>query len=463
MALQSRYLFLLKYFLPFLDLLMFNLLYLLASRLAANWEFGMFKDTVHNHILVANLIWLICSAFFGLYTVFGQKKIEKVYRATLKSVGTHLVLFPIYLIVHEENHFSLVFVLILYGLLILGFVLSRFIGTALHIVFNERYRSVKKVALLGSSQTSLRLSHYFKGDQGLVFYGNIGGDECIYFDKGTSVSEIVNKKFARAADAGVNEIYATVIPDRMSEIQPLLQEADRQGIRMKLIPDLGVHSSYGVGYFSKEFTLITMRPEPLEDMGNRFKKRAFDLIFSTFVIIFILSWLYPIVAFLIKIESEGPVLFKQKRSGRKNVPFDCYKFRSMRYNESSDELQATKKDTRVTVIGSFLRKSSLDEMPQFFNVFLGNMSVVGPRPHMLAHTEMYKDNIDKFMVRHAVKPGITGWAQVHGFRGETRENSDMENRVKYDIFYLENWTAMLDVRVIFMTIVNIVRGEENAY
>ncbi|WP_448636348.1 exopolysaccharide biosynthesis polyprenyl glycosylphosphotransferase [Pedobacter panaciterrae] len=198
-------------------------------------------------------------------------------------------------------------------------------------------------------------------------------------------------------------------------------------------------------------------------MSSRFKKRLFDVVFSSLVIIFILSWLYPLIAILIKMQSKGPVLFKQLRSGRNDEPFWCYKFRSMKVNDASDKKQATKDDDRITPIGKFLRRSSLDEMPQFFNVFMGSMSVVGPRPHMLKHTEEYKAIINQYMVRQFLKPGITGWAQVNGFRGETKATEDMENRVKCDIHYLENWDSMFDVKIIFMTVLNVMHGEDNAF
>jgi lipopolysaccharide/colanic/teichoic acid biosynthesis glycosyltransferase len=162
-------------------------------------------------------------------------------------------------------------------------------------------------------------------------------------------------------------------------------------------------------------------------------------------------------------QSKGPVLFKQLRSGRNDEPFWCYKFRSMKVNDASDKKQATKDDDRITPIGKFLRRSSLDEMPQFFNVFMGSMSVVGPRPHMLKHTEEYKAIINQYMVRQFLKPGITGWAQVNGFRGETKATEDMENRVKCDIHYLENWDSMFDVKIIFMTVLNVMHGEDNAF
>jgi len=189
----------------------------------------------------------------------------------------------------------------------------------------------------------------------------------------------------------------------------------------------------------------------------------FDIVFSLFVIVFIFPWLYPLLAIAIKMSSPGPIFFVQKRSGRLNHEFDCYKFRSMSVNKDSDRKQATAGDARITMVGRFLRKSNLDEMPQFINVLLGNMSIVGPRPHMLKHTKEYSQIIDKFMVRHLVKPGITGWAQVNGFRGATTEPRYMMKRVRYDLWYVENWSFFLDIQIIFMTVYNMIKGEKNAF
>ena len=212
-----------------------------------------------------------------------------------------------------------------------------------------------------------------------------------------------------------------------------------------------------------EFPVLSVRHEPLEDMQSRVKKRLFDVVFSLLVIVFIISWLYPLLALIIKIQSPGPVLFKQLRSGRDNQPFWCYKFRSMHVNANSDSKQAHKGDSRITAIGRFMRKTSLDEFPQFVNVLFGNMSIVGPRPHMLNHTEEYRAIIDQYMVRQFLKPGITGWAQVNGYRGETKDPSLMQKRVEHDIWYMENWSAMLDLRIVFITIFSILKGEENAF
>lgn len=200
-----------------------------------------------------------------------------------------------------------------------------------------------------------------------------------------------------------------------------------------------------------------------EELYRRLMKRAFDIIFSLLVIVFILSWLFPLLAILIRLESRGPVIFRQARSGRNNISFYCYKFRSMKINGDSHQRQASRNDARITRTGSFLRKTSLDELPQFFNVLLGDMSVVGPRPHMLKHTEQYRSLIDNYMMRHSIKPGITGWAQINGFRGETHRLELMEERVKHDIWYLENWSPRLDLKIIAITVLHVVRGHENAF
>jgi len=192
-------------------------------------------------------------------------------------------------------------------------------------------------------------------------------------------------------------------------------------------------------------------------------KRAFDILFSVGIIIGLLSWLTPLMAIFIKLESSGPVFFRQKRNGLNYKEFNCFKFRSMNLNEIADLEQVSKNDPRITTVGKFIRKTSIDELPQFFNVLLGDMSVVGPRPHMVSHTEMYARRIDKFMVRHFIKPGITGLAQTNGYRGEVENDKDIIYRVKYDIFYVENWSILLDIKIIFMTLYNAIKGEEKAY
>ncbi|TDN40068.1 exopolysaccharide biosynthesis polyprenyl glycosylphosphotransferase [Hymenobacter sp. UV11] len=198
-------------------------------------------------------------------------------------------------------------------------------------------------------------------------------------------------------------------------------------------------------------------------MGSFIRKRVFDFLFASLVIIFLLSWLVLIIALLIKLESKGPVFFKQLRTGKNGLPFYCLKFRSMRISADADLKQASKGDSRITKVGAFLRKSSMDELPQFFNVLKGEMSVVGPRPHMLSHTEYYSKAIDNFMERHIIMPGITGLAQVSGYRGETKEVESMAKRVDADIKYVYNWSFLLDVKIVLLTVSQTFKSDENAF
>ena len=241
-------------------------------------------------------------------------------------------------------------------------------------------------------------------------------------------------------------------------------DADKNLIRFKSVPeyyDYSKKSTYIQSF--GHIPIISVRTEPLENLLNRSFKRLFDCVFSLFIILFVFSWLFPILAILIKLESRGPVFFVQVRSGRDNHPFKCYKFRSMRVNKDADHKQATRNDQRITRIGAFLRRTSLDELPQFFNVLIGNMSVVGPRPHMIKHTDQYSQLIDRFMVRHFLKPGITGWAQVNGLRGETKTVDAMLKRVEADVWYLENWSFLLDLKIVFLTVRKSLNGDENAF
>lgn len=462
---QTRYVYLLRYILMITDVVMLNLVYFAAFYITMALGKSVSEELQRHFIVVCNLIWLFNTAVFGLYTLYGARKLERIYRGTWRSILLHILLFALYLSLSKNNDFSRTFLVVFYVLLSCAFIMNRFIGTAMQYVLLHKFNGAKKVAVMGSNNTAMRISAYFQKQRNVQFYGFVGDDEHMYTGSGGDLSDATSLKLAEAAGNGVVDVYVAVAPERMPEVRPLMQEAERQCIRLKFIPDFGgaLGSPYTVSYLGGEFPIITLRKEPLEEMGNRFQKRAFDVLFSSLVIVFVLSWLYPLLAIIIKMQNKGPVLFKQLRSGRNDEPFWCYKFRSMKVNDASDLKQATKDDDRITPIGKFMRRTSLDEMPQFFNVFLGNMSVVGPRPHMLSHTEQYKEIISQYMVRQFLKPGITGWAQVNGYRGETKEYEDMENRVKCDIHYLENWSSSFDVKIIFMTIINVLRGEDNAF
>jgi Undecaprenyl-phosphate glucose phosphotransferase len=262
----------------------------------------------------------------------------------------------------------------------------------------------------------------------------------------------------------VNKVIYLSSPLHTDEVKQISRICRTQFIEFEVIPtEVGL---FGRGTLLEQVSnlpVLRRRKEPLKQFKNRLLKRLFDIVFSSLVILLIFPWLIPLIGLLIRLESRGPIFFTQTRTGYWNKPFKCYKFRSMKVNKQADSQQAVKQDARITRIGKLLRKTNLDEFPQFINVFKGEMSVVGPRPHMLKHTEVYSDLIDKFMVRHEVKPGITGWAQVNGWRGPTGELFQMKKRVEFDVYYIENWSIWMDFNCIFLTVFNVFRGEENAF
>ena len=262
----------------------------------------------------------------------------------------------------------------------------------------------------------------------------------------------------------IDEVYCTLPESAERKIVDLMNFCESNMIHFMLVPTLRRYVKKQMKLDSiGDIPVFLMREEPLQYPFNKFVKRTFDILFSTVFLCTLFPILYIIIGIIIKADSPGPVLFKQKRTGLKGSDFVCYKFRTMRVNKDADVKQATKNDARTTKIGAFLRKTNLDELPQFVNVLIGNMSVVGPRPHMLKHTIEYSAMIDKYMLRHLAKPGITGWAQVNGYRGETKELIQMEKRVEYDVWYIENWSFFLDIKIIYLTVRNMIKGEKNAY
>ena len=283
-----------------------------------------------------------------------------------------------------------------------------------------------------------------------------------YFDETNQVDDInylgnIDDMEAYLASQKIDEVYIATDQEISSRIDYVIELCERYMIRLKFVPAFFNHTKsrrVSIDYYGN-IPVMMFREEPLTNPFNRLIKKGFDLIFSLIVILGIFTWLFPILILFVKLSSKGPIFFKQIRSGENNNEFICYKFRTMKVNSVSDEIQASKNDTRITKIGAFMRKTNLDELPQFFNVLIGNMSVVGPRPHMLKHTEHYSELMQNYLVRHLSKPGITGWAQVNGFRGEIEIVEDLENRVNSDIWYVENWSFLLDIKIIIRTFTNV--------
>ena len=447
------------------DFIIINLPFLITNLIAPlqlHISSGLFTFCT---LLLFNATWIGFAYLFQLYTYATLSVTESIFRYTWRSLLGHLIVFTsVYYFVSPVNfngHFVVGTFTLMAGLLLL----SRFLLTYVTEFVFKTVVTQKKIAIVGYNEQALQLEEYFNNNK--TFYklaGIFGTSTQLSVDKSGNIIGNIKDCIDYAVENEVTEIYSTILPTENQLMHELAEEAENKCVRVRFVTNQYIDpSAYHHVDFISQMPVISLRAEPLHKTRNSLRKRLFDLVISTAAIVFLLSWLTPLLAILIKLSSKGPIFFKQQRSGKDNKPFWCYKFRSMTDSADSNATQAIRNDKRITRIGAIMRKTSLDELPQFFNVFIGNMSITGPRPHMLLHTEEYSAIINKYMVRQFLKPGITGWAQVNGYRGETADPSLMEKRVEYDIWYIENWSLMLDIKILFMTVINIFKGEANAY
>ena len=399
--------------------------------------------------------WIFIAAYLGFYEVYRYTKAIAILNCSLKQ----LILFTLFCLALELNYSEL-------GnqkRVVLFTVISLFLIVCLKLFifyFLKKYRvwygaNFRTVVLLGKSNNINPLKSFFTDnpDYGykLVQEFTLNGtnvDDCLSF--------VLENK--------IDEIYCATADLTDKQIREVMNFSDNNLKTLKFIPDEKQILSGNVKFEYYDYIPVIPSRNILQDESlNKLIKRTFDILFSSIVILGFLSWFVPIMAIIIKLDSKGPVFFKQKRNGLNYKEFNCFKFRSMKLNDKADVDLASKNDVRITKVGKFIRKTSIDELPQFFNVFLGEMSVVGPRPQMVSINNFYAMNVDKFMARHFVKPGITGLAQIKGCRGEVETDEDIINRVKYDIFYMENWSILLDIEIIFETIIKLIKGDEKAF
>jgi len=446
------------------DLFIVNFAFLLTYYL--KFETLMFSDKYKFLFIIFNAIWILVALFLQLYELKRLRRLDRVLFNLFKAFIFNAFIISAILFSLKASEFSREHLYATYVMLFGVIMLWRYSAIKLINAFRKSGFNYKKVIIIGGGEVANQLYDYFISDDVLgIRVKGIFNDSAISFDMKENIQAGGLDELERyALDNDIDEIYYTMPLTYTQKIKGLVDFCDKNMIRFKVVPDFRgfLFKRVNIDFFD-DVPVVTLRDEPLTDITNRFFKRIFDILFSTLVIAFVLSWLYPLIAILIKLSSKGPVLFKQARSGVGNMEFMCYKFRSMTQSVEADTKQASKGDTRITKIGAFLRKSSLDEFPQFFNVFMGDMSIVGPRPHMLVHTEEYSALINKYMVRQLVKPGITGAAQVKGYRGETKELKDMEGRVRLDVWYIENWSLSVDINIIFHTVWNVFKGDENAF
>lgn len=412
-------------------------------------------------LLFANSFWILSTIVIDYYKIDRQVSIYKIFsqigiQAFIYSLGffSYFAIFREGDVVH--NQFKIL------TFTITGIAIAKLMA----FYALRRYRSegmnYRNIVFIGYDDSSRNVIDLFKKRSELGYrYKGFFSDKEI--EQENYLGSLKNS-LTYIKNNDIDEVFCSVASLKRNQIKKITKYANENNITVKLIPEANELYNKNVKAEYYDNTLIlNVKKLPLEIPVNRFIKRSFDIAFSLVVLVFIMSWLTPILALLIKLESKGPVFFKQEREGLVGANFTCYKFRSMRLNTLSDKVHASKNDNRVTKLGAFLRKTSIDESPQFFNVLKGDMSVVGPRPHMGSLAMEYQKEIDNYMERHAVKPGITGLAQVSGYRGEVLKKSDIKNRIRFDIFYIENWSLFLDMKIILNTVFNVFKGDAKAY
>lgn len=441
------------------------MLFLNGSFLAASLiKFGRHLYGNEHYLFLAlglNVVWVFILFSSRLHNPIREQRLSEQINRVLTALVIYLSIILTIWFAFEPFSFSRQQLFITF-IFFSGFAISWRVAWFFFIrYYRSKGYNVRNVVVIGYEDMAERMISYMDSHPSLGYrLVGVFDDEMNQSDKFVGsidrVDEFVSKENVDIFFCNLNALTRT-------KIQDLINLADSNLIKVKMLSTFSRLEMDNISVQNYgQIPVLNVNEIPLDNWLNQFIKRSFDIIFSLVVILSILSWLMPLAALVIWIESKGPVLFKQKRHGKGNRPFYCWKLRTMVLNQEADLQQATKNDTRVTKVGSFLRKTSIDELPQFINVFLGDMSVVGPRPHPIKLNEQYQPSIEKFWQRHAVKPGVTGLAQAKGFRGQT-DHSAMSGRVRLDRFYVRNWSLVLDVKIILLTLVSFLRGSENAY
>lgn len=439
-------------------------LVILIDLIIINTVIYIISDVEYLNLLFITYItvsWLFIGYYTKFYNVYRYTHITRLVTLLLSQFFVFSLAYLSYFSLFKEGE------VINNQLIILLLIISLITFFKFFIFFLlKKYRSegnnFRNIVLFGDTNSANTLENLFhrKNDLGYRFYG--------FFSDKTYKSKkylgSLKDGFNYVLENNIDEIYCD--PSQISEsfLIKTRKFTESNKLELRLIPEnKAIYSKDFILEYFGTIPILKPKPLPFEKIETHISKRIFDIFFASVICLFILSWLLPILWILIKLDSKGPLFFKQKRDGLDGKQFFCYKLRSMKVNKEADKLSASRNDKRITKVGAFLRKSSLDELPQFYNVLLGDMSVVGPRPHINIQTKKYVNEVKNYLIRNSVKPGITGLAQISGYRGEVIKKSDIENRVRLDVFYIENWSFFLDIKIILQTFLNFFKKEEKAY
>lgn len=391
---------------------------------------------------------------YALSSVYGQTYIGRIRMAVTRVVvidTTGIVVVTGLLYLFHLDDVSRATLFIFYTISTAMVSLKVWVSFRVLLVARKNKRKIQKTVVAGAGPLAQRyiaaVMHNSSRFEQIVGCLEVDERPCVGENEAFCMGSIsAIDEFLRCSNA--EKVVIALEPAEYHHINLIMAAADRCGVELELVPfynDIIPRRPYVDSV--EEVKLVNLRSMPLSNPVNSAMKRASDIMISG-VIIVAFFWLYLILAIGVKVSSPGPILFKQQRVGKGNKPFDMLKYRSMLVNDESDVAWSTDTDPRKTRFGSFIRKFSLDEFPQFFNVFRGDMSVVGPRPEIPHFVEEFRDEYPRYMLRHQVRPGITGWAQVHGLRGDT----PIDQRIDADLWYIEHWSPWLDVKIFFATL-----------
>jgi putative colanic acid biosynthesis UDP-glucose lipid carrier transferase len=420
-------------------------------------------------LLILCLVWHFSSRATGLYDEFRSRTLTFELITVIKNCLIQTVISALFLFVFKGPNLSRFF---LVALFLVQWSLLTSWKLALRIflgLLRKKGRNLRSILIVGAGEVG---QEFYKA---IISYPHLGFfvigflDDQLKLDLGELYLGSIDDLERVLSQKSVDEIVIALPNYAVDRIDTVVSISEKYPARLRIIPDYFKFFSphFKVSIFA-HFPIISLRANPLEEFHFRFLKRSFDIILSLLLFALVFWWLWPVLAIGVKFSSPGPVFFRQERWGKKNKRIICYKFRSMRkdsrdVDENGEYQQASKNDPRITKFGVFLRRTDLDELPQFLNVLKGEMSIVGPRPHPTPLNLEAKENVRHYMLRHLVKPGITGWAQVNGYRGPTKDHSLMQKRVDYDLWYIENWTFWLDIQIFLITLMQMLKGDPNAY
>lgn len=447
------------------DLILLNLVFILSAVLAQSWEILLQRNYMFILLAMLNLVWYFYSNLSGFYNDFFTRRFSTHFFNIVKCALVQVLITIAFIFFVKEDLFTRNFIVYLGTFLTIAISLRTIIFRKTLKKLHRKGISVRNLIIIGSGETGRNFKATICDNPafGYRFVGYVDDEKAEenYLGKISELDKIL-KTYQ------VEDVVIALPEENSDQLDEIIRICNINAIKVHLIPDYFrfLSNRFQVNSIGS-FPVITARDEPLEEAGNRFIKRTFDIFFSLFVIMFVFTWLFPLIALLIKLSSKGPAFYLQERVGVRDKKFKCYKFRTMRTDMQKVEFKpVTEDDPRVTPIGKFLRKSNIDELPQFFNVLKGEMSVVGPRPHPIPFHNKYSEYFEAIKLRHNVKPGITGWAQVHGFRGDVPDEEENRKRtlqrIKYDLWYIENWSFKLDLQIIMMTVWQMVTGKTNA-